>query len=101
MPVLGQLGMMDALGAQELGPPALEEVQVGRVVDVAGEIGVLVVDADGEAVGGSRLLPSGSSNRLACMPTKPCGTAMPRCWNASAVSMRPRGVRWMKPCWIR
>ena len=44
---------------------------------------------------------SGSSNRLVCMPTNPCGTLIPRCWNAAPVSMRPRDVRWMKPCCSR
>src|SRR5690554_333171 len=42
-----------------------------------------------------------SSKRLCCSPTKPCGTTLPRCWKAAPVSMRPRGVRWMNPCWIR
>ena len=37
--------------ADELRPPALQEAQIGRVVDDAGEVGVLVVDAEGEAVG--------------------------------------------------
>jgi hypothetical protein len=42
---------MHAPGPQELGPPPLEEVQVRGVIDVAGKIGVFVVDADGEEVG--------------------------------------------------
>ena len=29
------------------------------------------------------------------------GSARPRCLKAWAVSSRPRGVRWRKPCWIR
>ena len=34
-------------------------------------------------------------------PDEPWGTAIPRCWNACPVSILPRGVRWMNPCWIR
>ena len=29
------------------------------------------------------------------------GDGSPRCTYACPVTMRPRGVRWMKPCWIR
>ena len=99
--VLHQLEMMHPALAQELGPRPLEEVQIRRMVDIAGKVRVLVVDADGERMAAHSASASGSSNRLACRPTKPCGTLLPRCWKASAVSRRPRGVRWMKPCWIR
>jgi hypothetical protein len=42
--------MMDALSAQELCPPSLEEMQVRRVVDVPREVGVLIIDANREAM---------------------------------------------------
>src|SRR5690606_23054159 len=44
---------------------------------------------------------SSPPNRLDWSPAKPCGTILPRCWKAMAVSMRPRGVRWMNPCCSR
>jgi len=41
--ILRQLRMMHAFGAQELRPPAFEEMQVRGVIDGAREVGVLVV----------------------------------------------------------
>ena len=55
--VLDQFGVMHAEIAQELGPAPLEEVQIGRVIDVAGKVGVFVVDADGEAMASSTAAP--------------------------------------------
>src|SRR5690606_39629884 len=45
-----QLPMMDAKIAQEFGPRPLEEFQIGRVIDVAGKIGVFVIDPDRKTV---------------------------------------------------
>src|SRR5665213_118470 len=59
--------MMHPLVAQELGPSALEEVEIRRMIDRAGEIGVLIIDANLDAVR-SIHGSSGSSNRLACWP---------------------------------
>ncbi len=40
-----QLGMVDAGQPQEIRPPPLEEFQIARMVDDAGEIGIRVIDA--------------------------------------------------------
>ena len=45
--------------------------------------------------------PYSSWNRLICCCARSFGASRPRCRQALAVSTRPRGVRWMKPCWIR
>ena len=42
----------------------------------------------------SRPCPVLQPNRSPC----PLGTSMPRCRKAACVSIRPRGVRWMRPC---
>ena len=42
-----------------------------------------------------------SWNRLICCCARSFGASRPRCLQALAVSTRPRGVRWMNPCWIR
>src|SRR6185437_2572433 len=47
----GQLGVMHAMVAQELGARPLEELEVGGMIDIAGKIRVLVIDADGKALG--------------------------------------------------
>jgi hypothetical protein len=38
--------MLDAAEAEEIRAPALEEADIAAVIDVAGEVGVLVLDAD-------------------------------------------------------
>jgi hypothetical protein len=43
--------MVDAEQPDEVGPAALAELQVVGVIDVAGEIGVLVIDADRQDMG--------------------------------------------------
>ena len=42
--------VLDAMRAQEFGASALEETQVRGVIDDAGKIGVLVIDADDDFV---------------------------------------------------
>src|SRR5690606_9295719 len=56
--VLGQLRMADADIAQKLCAAALEELEIGRVIDIAREIGVFVIDADRESVWGHALRSS-------------------------------------------
>src|SRR5690349_8795948 len=49
--LLDQFRMMNALGPQEFRSPALEEMQIRRVIDVPRKIGVFVIDPDREAMG--------------------------------------------------
>ena len=78
------------------------------VIDDAGEIGVLEIDADRQdmrlafdppgkvrpvAAHGSSLPLNSGNCAAAC-----AGAGSPRWVKAAAVSMRPRGVRAMKPC---
>ena len=44
--VFDQLEMMYAEIAQKFGPAPLEELEISRVIDIAGEIRVFVIDAD-------------------------------------------------------
>ena len=48
---LRQLAMGESAPAQPLRAPALEEPQVGGVIDAAGEVGVFIVDANQQRVG--------------------------------------------------
>ena len=73
----GAFGVVDAFGGQRAEPDVLD-----------------AINALGES-------PYSSWNRLICCCARSCGASRPRCFQALAVSTRPRGVRWMKPCWIR
>jgi len=50
------------------------------------------------AIGG--VAHSSSSVRRNWAASRSFGGCRPRCFQAMFVSTRPRGVRWMKPCWI-
>ena len=106
-----QAGVVEPEAAQHLGARALGELEIGGVVDDAGGIGVLVVDAD--AAGGGRP-PSMSPDRSS--PTGRHGIGRrtvrsgrpgsrrrleARCCQARRVSRRPRGVRCSRPCCSR
>ena len=80
-------------------------LQVVGVVDDAGGVGVLVVNAHREArrvasAGGRRLRRARLTGTGPAAAPRP-GGARPKWRYASAVAMRPRGVRCRKPCWIR
>ena len=107
-------GVADAEQADEVGPPALHEADVAAVIDDAGEIGVLEIDAHrqdvtaGDQAAGKvgpglrgRHSSSPSPNSVNCAAAGPDGAARPRWRKACGVSRRPRGVRWTKPCWMR
>ena len=93
------------------GASALEVSQIARVLNDAGEVGVLIVDTHGQpmltalehAGGGSDWVvgrhPSSSNNGNT--PIGAAGGVSPKCTYALAHAIRPRGVRWMKPCWRR
>src|SRR5215475_2782496 len=89
---------------------ALAEFQVVGVIDVAGEIGVLVIDADRQDMG-LAFDPPGKIRPIAARHSSPplnrpnwagrSGACSPRWAKALCVSTRPRGVRAMKPCCSR
>src|SRR5690606_8022499 len=89
----GQFGMVDTLVAQEFGAPALEEFQIGRMIDIAGKIGVFVIDADGEAMARHGAAPSRTGIRMAICPSNsPTSSADP--WMSRAnVSHSARASR--------
>src|SRR5207302_364721 len=82
--------------AQPLGASALEEAQVAGVVDDAGAVGVLPVDAHRPAEGAHR----GSSNSCSVAAAR-SGGVRPRCRYEARVDMRPRGVRTRERCAMR
>ena len=113
-----QLGVVDAGQPQEIGAAALEEFEVACMVDDAGKVGVCEVDAGAQPMAERRQFAGQRGSLLGChglvvvvrhsssksvpwSAARSAGAAMPRCFQALAVRMRPRGVRWMKPCWIR
>ena len=55
---LEQRAVIGADQAQIIGAPALHVAQIIGVIDDAGEVGVLIVDAHGENVPPSRISPS-------------------------------------------
>ena len=106
-----ELAMMDAEQPQIVGAPALHEMQIARVIDAAGKIRVLEIDAleklvAGLASAGRQSRPSSDIRRRRrrgsiCAMSGCEGAARPRCAKAFGVSSRPRGVRCTNPCWIR
>src|SRR5262249_19451465 len=105
--LLVERAMISTDQAQIIGARPLHETQVVGVIDDAGEIGVLVIDPhrhDMAAV--TNLTVEGHHSSSSC-PTRANGagsrrgSTRPRWRKAWLVSRRPRGVRWMKPCWIR
>src|SRR4029077_16019761 len=106
-----KLLVVNAEQPDEVGAAALAEFQEIGVIDNAREIGVLEIDADGQdmclafdppgkvrpvAAHGSSLPLNSGNCAEACD-----GAGSPRWVKAAAVSMRPRGVRAMKPCCSR
>src|SRR4029450_6282663 len=90
-------GEIEAQRRQPFGARPLHEFEVVRVVDDAGGIGVLVINADGKAKGLAR--PHSEGKRSAAAPG--VGGVSPKCRYERAVATRPREVRCRKPCWIR
>src|SRR5690606_27916206 len=96
--------------AQTVGAAALHEAQAIGVIDDAGEIRVLVIDADlhdmaavaDRAVERGRIRASSSPppNSLSCAGSR-VGSARPRWRKACEGRSRPRGVRCRNPHWIR
>ena len=92
--------------AQRLGAGAFGEAKIGRVVDDAAGICVLLIDAQDMVMGtfpqrsGGMKTHSSSASRSSCGCT-PEGAARPRCFQPRSPSMRPRLVRSTRPSWIR
>jgi hypothetical protein len=59
-----KLLLVDPAGADELGSPTFQEPEIGGVIDDAGKIRVLIIDAQGEAMLGQFKvpIPSGQSH---------------------------------------
>src|SRR6202008_3634407 len=85
----------------------LHEAKIVGVIDDAGEIGVLVIDPHRHHVAALANLAVEGSHSSSLWPNSPncvgsrVGSARPRWRKACEVRTRPRGVRWMKPFWIR
>src|SRR5690606_23881969 len=111
---LEEFRVIDARQPQEIGAAPLRETQIARMVNDAREIRVLVIDAhrqymapplDAPGKIGPALRAHASSPPPKSPPCRASlaadGAGRPRWAKAAAVSTRPRGVRFTKPCWIR
>src|SRR5690606_13018441 len=110
-----QIGVMNSGEPQKVWPPPLCKAEIVRVIDNAGEIRVLVIDADGELMDlpldpPGKIRPDCPAHASSSPSSKSmgwfdwlalAGMATPICAKAAAVRMRPRGVRFTSPCWMR